>query len=230
MCFSPAADVVGGLVVGAVGIDVVRHAAGRRNQLAIAALPLLFAVHQLDEALVWFGLQGRVPSSLGRVALWIYLGFAFVVLPVYVPFAVRRSEPAGPRRRWMVIFLLIGAVVSTVLLVAMLQGPVTVRLAPHHLAYGTSLHAGAVITAAYVIATCGALLLSSRRHVVGFGVANLVAVAVLARLTTDGFASIWCAWAAVTSVALAVHMRSPSNGAGERSLIEHNPNWRSGST
>ena len=212
MCFSATADVVGGVVLGAVGIDVVRHASGRREQLALASLPLLFAAHQLDEAVVWSSLEGHLPASLGRVALWIYLLFAFVVLPVYVPLAVRSAEPAGVRRRWMTVFVLIGTAVSTVLLIAMLQGPVTVRLAPHHLAYGTSLHAGFVITAAYVVATCGALLLSSRRAVVAFGVVNLLAVAVLARLTTDGFASIWCAWAAVTSLALAMHMRFPPAG------------------
>jgi hypothetical protein len=91
----------------------------------------------------------------------------------------------------------------------MFKGPVTARLAPHHLAYGTSLPAGGLITSAYVLATCGALLLSSRRPVRAFGAVNLVAVAVLARLTTDGFASMWCAWAAVSSLALAIYLRFP---------------------
>ena len=40
-----------------------------------------------------------------------------------------------------------------------------------------------------------------------FGVVNLVAVAVLANLTIDGFASLWCAWAAVTAGFIALHLR-----------------------
>lgn len=213
MCFSATADLVGGAVVGVVGIDVLCHARGRRDQLPLAALPLLFAAHQLDETVVWLGLQGQIPMSWDRVAIWIYLLFAFVVLPVYVPFAVRRAEPLGGRRRGMALFLMLGVVVSAVLLSAMLQRPVTARLAPHHLAYGISLHAGALITGSYVVATCGALLLSRWHNVAAFGLVNLLAVAVLARLTTDGFASIWCGWAAVTSLALAVHMRYPPAGA-----------------
>ena len=216
MCFSATADLVGSGVIGAIGVDAVRHARGRRDQLAIAALPLLFAAHQLDEAAVWWSLEGHLPDSIGRVALWIYLLFAFVVLPTYVPLAVRAAEPGGARRRWMWVFALLGLAVSAVLLVAMVQGPVTARLAPHHVAYGTALHAGGLITGLYVVATCGALLLSRWPTVVTFGLVNLAAVAVLARLTTDGFASLWCAWAAVTSLALAAHLRHlpPVSGRG----------------
>jgi hypothetical protein len=43
--------------------------------------------------------------------------------------------------------------------------------------------------------------------VVLFGVVNLVAVAVIARLTVDGFASVWCGWAAITSGVVALQMR-----------------------
>ena len=68
---------------------------------------------------------------------------------------------------------------------------------------------------AYVIATCGSLLLSSYRDIAIFGIVNLVAVAALAKLTIDGFASLWCGWAAITSGALAIHMRYGRSSALE---------------
>jgi len=173
----------------------------------LAALPVLFAAHQLDEAFVWWGLQGNVASVVGRVALWAYLLFAFVVLPVYVPTAVWAVEPAGWRRSAMVAFIGLGAVVSGLLLDAMVRGPVTARLAHYHLSYGTGLHSGVVIVAAYVVATCGSLIFSGYGDIALFGVVNLVAVAVLARLEIDGFASLWCGWAAITSAAIALHIR-----------------------
>jgi hypothetical protein len=40
-----------------------------------------------------------------------------------------------------------------------------------------------------------------------FGLANLTAVALLARLTLDGFISLWCAYAALSAAAIALHMR-----------------------
>jgi hypothetical protein len=57
------------------------------------------------------------------------------------------------------------------------------------------------------VATCAPLLFSGYRHVVIFGLANLVAVVILARLTADGFASLWCFYAALASGAITLHMR-----------------------
>lgn len=198
---------MGGIVVGAIAIDGARHVGDRRNQMALAALPLLFAVHQLDETFVWWGLQGHVASEVGRLATWAYLVFAFVVLPTYVPIAVWWLEPPGRRRSLIAPFVGLGAVVSVTLLTAMVRGPVTARLGHLHIAYGTGLHDSVLIVGAYVLATCGSLLFSGYRHVALFGIVNLIAVAVLARFTINGFASLWCGWAAVTSAAIALHFR-----------------------
>ncbi len=207
MCFSPQADVVGGVVVAAIGIDVLRQARGRRHYLALAVLPLMLGVHQLVEAFVWWGLQGHVSGRVGHVATWIYLVIAFVVLPIYLPIAVLLLEPRGRRRTTMMPFVALGAVVSAVLFAAMVRGPVVADLAHYHLSYTTDLHAGGLVVMAYVIATCGSLVLSGYRDIAAFGWVNLVAVALLARLAVDGFASLWCGWAAITSGALAIHLR-----------------------
>jgi hypothetical protein len=207
MCFSPQADLVGGLVIGAVGIAAVRSVRQRRDHIAFAALPLLFAAHQLTETFVWWGLQGHVPADVGQVATWIYLLFAFVVLPTYVPLAIRALEPAGPRRTIMTGFLALGVVVSILLFAAMLRGPVSSSLGHDHVAYNIKLHAGLLIVGGYVAATCASAIFSGYRHIAIFGVVNLIAVAIIARLTIDGFASVWCGWAALTSLAIAAHIR-----------------------
>ena len=59
MCFSAQADLVGGVVVSGIGIDVLRHVKGRRRYLPMAALPMMLGLHQIDEAFVWWGLQGH---------------------------------------------------------------------------------------------------------------------------------------------------------------------------
>jgi hypothetical protein len=89
----------------------------------------------------------------------------------------------------------------------MLEGPITVKLRSYHLAYSIDLNHGAIVVVLYVAAICGALLLSTRRRVVIFGIVNLVAVGVIAWLTVDGFASVWCGWVAITSGAIALHVR-----------------------
>jgi hypothetical protein len=207
VCFSPQADVVGGLVICAIGVDAVRHIGQRREFIALAWIPLLLGAHQFIEALVWLWLQGHVPRGIGHVALWAYLLIAFVVLPVFVPLAVIALEPTARRKVMMAPFALTGTVIAVILFAAMVRGPVGVELAPYHLSYSIRVPDGFLIIALYVIAVCGPLLTSGYRNVVIFGAVNLVAVIVIARLTISGFASVWCGWAAVSSAAIALHCR-----------------------
>jgi len=207
VCFSPQADVVGGVVICAIGIDAVRHVRQRREFIALAWIPLLLGAHQFIEALVWLWLQGHVPRGIGHVALWGYLLIAFVVLPVCIPLTVIALEPTRRRKAMMVPFALIGAVIAVILFAAMVRGPIGVELASYHLSYSIRVPDGFLVVALYVVAVCGPLLMSGYRNVVIFGAVNLVAVIVIARLTISGFASVWCGWAAVTSAAIALHCR-----------------------
>jgi hypothetical protein len=56
-----------------IGIDAPRHVRRRGDHLALAALPLVLALRQLDEAFVWWGLEGHVVPEVGRTAMWVYL-------------------------------------------------------------------------------------------------------------------------------------------------------------
>jgi hypothetical protein len=210
VCFSPQADLCGGVLICAIGVDAVRHIGQRREFIALAWIPVLLGAHQFIEALVWLWLQGHVPRGIGHVALWAYLLIAFVVLPVFIPLAVIAVEPTRRRKQMMVPFAVLGAVIAAALLAAMVRGPVSVKLAPYHLSYSIRVPDGFLIVALYVVAVCGPLLVSGYRNVALFGAVNLVAVIVIARLTISGFASVWCGWAAVSSAAIALHCRMAS--------------------
>ncbi len=207
MCFSPEGDLVGGVVVTAIGIDACLHVRGRQDHRLLAALPLLLGAHLLVETFVWWGLAGVVPASLGRVAMWVYLLIAFVVLPTLVPIVVINLEPTSARKWRIVPFLVVGVVVSAILLEAMVRVHPSVHLGAYHLSYTIGLQHGIAIIGCYIVATCGALLASQIRDIVYFGLANVVAVVILARLSADGFASLWCFYAAIASAAIVVHMR-----------------------
>jgi hypothetical protein len=207
VCFSPEGDVAGGLIVTAIGVDTCRHLRGRKEYFILAVLPLVLGAHQLIESLVWWQLRGDVPHGVGRTAMWAYLVIAMIVVPVLVPLSVMMLEPTGRRRLTIAPFVVLGVVVAVVLGVTMLHGPVTVRLGSYHLAYSIGLGNGVLVVGLYVLATCGALLASGYRDIVVFGLANLVAVIVLARLTADGFTSLWCFYAALACGAICLHMR-----------------------
>jgi hypothetical protein len=206
MCFSIEADIVTGVVVTVVGIDAIRHV-GHSRETAMAALPVIFGAHQLIEVFVWKGLDGSVSAAVAQGAAWLYLLIAFGLIPWLVPYAVRRLEVDDARRRVMYWLTGLGVVVATALTVPIILSPTSVSDGGYHLIYSTSLVLGGFIAVLYVVAACGALVLSSDRVVAIYGWMNLVVVAGLAVLLTSGIISLWCVWAAVTSIAIAIHLR-----------------------
>lgn len=152
---------------------------------------------------------GKVPDFVGQAAVWVYLAVALAVLPVLVPAAVRVVEPDGRRRRLLVPFVVAGAVVGALFAARVITGPVSATIEGCCLSYDTGPGYHWALGALYVVVTCFPMLASSYRPLVAFGMVNLVVVALLAWLLAADLASLWCAWAAVTSVLMAAHLRRP---------------------
>lgn len=206
MCFSPEADIVAGVVVSGVGIDALRHVR-RTKEYPLASLPLLLGAHLLVETLVWWGEADRVPELVGQAAVWLYLAFALGVLPILVPVAILAMEPDERKRRWLVPFVAVGGGLAALLMAVVIAGPVSASIEGCCLAYDPGPGYTGVFGALYVVVTCIPLLASSHRDVVTFGAINLVAVILIAWLLASGLASLWCAWAAITSVLITRHLR-----------------------
>jgi len=205
MCFSAEADLCTGIVVGAVGIDALRHVR-KPHQIALAVTPILFAVHEIDESFVWWGLHGQVPFAVEHAAVYVFLAVAFV-LPFWVPFAMLGVETKVHRRQLMGALLVVGTLTTMALLIAIIRGPVGASIDGSHIAYSADINYAGILIALYIVATCGSCLVASSRWLVLLGLANLGAVIALGWITFTGFTSLWCAWAALTSVAIAVYLR-----------------------
>jgi hypothetical protein len=205
VCFSVEADLVAGAVVlpmAAVSLHEVRHV----REVLFASVPLLFALHQLVEAVVWAGYDDHAVSDPWRhVAALVYLGYAMVVLPTLFPLAVLLLEPRGARLR-VAPFVVMGLVLSTVFAVEVFSAPVSVVVHSHALEYVTGLAHGDILSVVYVVAVIGPAVLSGYRSVVAFGLMNLVGLVVVAVVYQEAFASLWCVYAALTSAFIMVHM------------------------
>ena len=81
-----------------------------------------------------------------------------------------------------------------------MRGDVSAHAVEHTVQYGGAGRLATVATVLYIVATCGAPLLSGFRAIVWFGVANVGAVAAFAIVQAEGLTSLWCTWAAVVSV------------------------------
>lgn len=211
MCFSPEADLTAGLVLGVIAADALRRGP-RRSDLPLALFPAVLAVHSLIEAVVWYAGRGQVDASVGTVATYAYLFIAFVVLPTLVPVAIWVREPDS-RHRWaLTALVLLGLAVSTVLGSVLLLDPVTATLDTHFIRYTTTIPVGGLVVAGYVLAICGAGLLSSARMIRAFAMVNVLAVAVLTLVNAAALTSLWCGWAVVTSVAIVSVIRRNEAG------------------
>jgi len=206
MCFSAEADLLSGVGLSGVGVDALRHLPHRRY-LPLALLPLLFGMHQLIEALAWWGLEGRVSPEVGRAAVWAYLAIAFLVLPPLVPTAMLSAEGDPRRRRRLMPLVVLGLAVAAALVPGLIGDRAGAEVACRYIAYDAGVPYAGFLLPFYVAATCGPMLLSANRSFVVFGVANLAAVGLLSWLLAGGVISLWCAWAAVASVIIARHLR-----------------------
>jgi hypothetical protein len=204
MCFSLHADLVAGLALMPIGVMALREVRCRR-EIPFASLPLLFAAHQLVEALVWAGAHGDVSQHVGHAAAVAYVIYALPVLPTLIPLAVLLLEPQKARLR-VAPFVVLGLAVSGYLGWTMLTHPVTVTVHAHALAYGTGVSNGAFWTVLYVLAVIGPSVLSGYRTIVAFGVFNLLGLVLVSVVYVSAFASFWCVLAGISSVLILLHM------------------------
>ena len=140
--------------------------------------------------------------------MYTYLVFAWALLPLLAPLAILLVEPLRRRRRVIAPLVVLGGVVGVLLAERLVHETVTARINGHVVEYFGGGGAGGGLTAGYVIATCGAFLLSSRVYIRWFGVANAAAVAVLVVAQSQGLTSLWCVWAAVVSVLIFLQLRA----------------------
>jgi len=199
VCFSPQADFTSAAVIGTVGVATLTKVEHPR-ELALGVLPLAFALHQAVEGFVWLGLQGNTSKPTSGVAVYLYVAFAWVILPVLAPLAVLLVERNPLRRRVMGGFVALGGATGLYLLSSILRDNVTAHAVQHTIQYGGAGDFATLATVCYVVATCTPPILSSYRPIQLFGILDLGAVGLIVWAQQDGLTSVWCAWAAVVSV------------------------------
>lgn len=205
MCLSPQVDVAVGLALSVVAVDTLRHCKHPRL-LGLALLPAVFAVHSFTSAFVWLGLLGDVSPGVLNAATGFYLFVAFVLLPIYAPTAVLLVEPRGWRRSVFVLLVLTGMYAGMSFLTALIEGRGSAVACDFYISFNIDFTATSVAVS-YILATCGALLLSGQRILVYWGVVNALAVGGLAYWASRGLPSLWCFFAACSSVFIAWYLR-----------------------
>ncbi len=199
MCFSATANFVGSGVLGAGGVATMTKVKHRR-ELLFAALPTLFAIHQLIEGFVWLGLDGILSPTVAHNMGAAFMLYAQGLLPFLLPLSVLLFEPNVTSRRRMLPFAVLGGATALYMLWALTAYPLELYVRGNSIVYVNQATNHTVVALLYVIVTCGSLFFSKIRMMVVFGAANLAILLVVLAVKRYAFTSLWCAYAAVASV------------------------------
>lgn len=206
MCFSaPVSFVTSGFLTAAAVYSIKEVILGKnRSFLAIAIIPLLFAIQQLIEGWIWVLLESRESYSYLTTLAHLYVLFAYSLWPFFIPFSLVWFDRS--RRFLFLILSITGFVYGAVTYIYLLMHPsfVQARIVDNSICYlgacGMSLNLGVL---GYLFLTVGALLLASWNQLKMLGVLALLSAVLSYSLYNLTFASTWCFFAAILSLYVA---------------------------
>lgn len=205
MCFSAPASFAASAIIGATGIAATKKAKTKK-ELPLAIIPLLFAIQQFMEGTVWLN-----PSSslTGKIAMYSFMFFAFVIWPSYMPLAARLIEPDKNRKKILAIILTAGIFVSLYLLYSLIAHPIAYEVLNNHIRYFTldKTTQEPYYLAIYGIVTVGSCLISSHKWINIYGIGLLLSFLASLHFYFSNYGSVWCFFAAALSLVIYLHFQ-----------------------
>ena len=203
MCFSATASFSAGALLLGIGALTLKSVK-RRREWPFAAIPLLFAIQQLIEGVIWLTFSADAPL-LNTVMTHAYSFFSHVLWPVYLPVAVMMIEPPGGRRRTLAALVLAGSAVGAYLLYVLVAFPVVSRPTGLHVEYNSPHFFAAAVMTLYLVSTTVSPLLSTLRGVKVFGALALLSFGAAYYFYATWFISVWCFFSALLSTVIYLH-------------------------
>ncbi len=207
MCFSAGASFGAGAVLTILGIASSKQALAPSQRL-FASIPFIFGLQQISEGFVWLSLSHSAFAPIQQIATYIFLFFAQVVWPVWVPLAILKLKPKEKRRRPESILVGIGAIVSIYLAYCLATFHVEARILDYHISYiqdypaAFSRYCGGL----YIIATIAPPFFSRIKGMWMLGITIIISYAITTIFYADYIVSVWCFFASIISIAVYVIM------------------------
>ncbi len=202
MCFSAPVSFSTSATLAVIGIMTLRKTAYNK-EIPLGLLPLLFAIQQFIEGILWLTLpQGE--------QYWLTQTYAFfvgIVWPILVPLAIFIIEPISIRKRLILPVIITGIMVGIYTLTIIINIGVSATIKESCLIYQYDGDDKSYILIAYVIATCAAFFISSQRRLNFIGALNISGFIAAYYFYRLSYASVWCFFAAVVSGLIYLYFR-----------------------
>ena len=201
ICFSAEISFGAAAVIGTTGVLAMRKARSSNFRL-FAMIPIFFAIQQAAEGVVWLALSNEDLKYLLPTFTYVFIFFAWIIWPFFVPYAFWRMEKNFLRKRLLLFLVYLGFAVSAVLLFVMTRDQVyaTVVDCSIHYGYSFSYDGKWFLGVAYVMVTILPVMLSSLKLSWLLGILNLGGYFASKIYWDEQVISIWCFFAAVSSI------------------------------
>lgn len=208
MCFSTQASFGAGALLAVAGVLAIKKTI-KPAHIPFAAIPLLFAAQQVSEGFLWIALTSVTYAHWKINAMFVFLFFAQVVWPLWVPLSIWQLEKEAPRKKILFLVFCIGIFTSCVLAYFLVAYRVTAYVNGSHIFYelgypGISMKLGIL----YFIPTVISSFLSTWRGVKWMGLAILLSFIVSKLFFKEELISVWCYFAAVISAVIFLIMHN----------------------
>jgi len=201
MCFSANASFGASIVLGTIGVVTIRKVK-EPMLIPFAVIPLLFAVQQASEGVLWLGLSNPSHASWRHFPVYIFLTFAQLIWPSWVPFSILLIEKDRNRKRLLTILLIMGLGISAYLLYCLFSYPVSAEIQFGHIHYKLNfpLAFAPISGVLYFIPTVISLFVSSVKKMPYLAIAILISFIATKIFFDDYLISVWCFFAAMLSL------------------------------
>lgn len=204
MCFSAEASfIVGGtlLVIGAATIRKTVYS----KDLAIALIPLIFAIQQMIEGFLWISLTHNDTSQAQFWLSNIYGVFIGIIWPMFAPFAVYCAETDNTRRKIIALIGTAGLSLALYTIAGLTDQPIAAEIVNHSINYKHNVDGHQFVIILYLLATCVPFIFSSYRHLYIAGITITIGFFIAYFTYLETFPSVWCFFAAIASALIYFH-------------------------
>jgi len=203
MCFSASASLGAGVVLTAIGVATLKKT-HHSSQLLFASIPLFFGVQQIAEGILWLTLPNPDYANMQKIFTYVFLFFAQVLWPIWVPVAILLLEKEASRKTFQKVLVLPGILVSAYLAYCLLTFHVEAKIVGHHITYlqDYPLYLKTHGTILYALATIAPAFFSHIKRMWIFGIAILLSYIISDVFYQHYVLSVWCFFASIISLSI----------------------------
>ena len=202
MCFSATASFTAGATLSALGVATLTQISSRR-ELLLGIFPLLFAIQQFSEGLVWLTLGQTSLNSINSLVTYSFLFFATGVWPILCPLSVYLLESNLLKRKTILGIVVGGIALGLYLFACVVIHGVSSETFSGNLLYNLKFIPFYELDKyLYLIVTVVPFIIATDRRIKLFGAFSLLSFGITEIFYKVTFVSVWCFFAAVLSTAL----------------------------